>query len=154
MKYWAFLPVPLSLSGLQKLSIIHYSAVILILMPRHLLILSASKLGIQAETFFGGLTFAMPYFLRSSPSCASISILNLSPISQHLTPLPLHSYHTIALPFFPTLPPLAISLTERDYVEVLMWARLLQISPICQHTTISKPDSDKCWGSNLLTVKI
>lgn len=55
-------------------------------MPRHLLILSASKLGTQAETFFGGLTFTMPYFLRSSPSCASISILNLSPISQHLTP--------------------------------------------------------------------
>lgn len=40
----------------------------------------------EGSSFFWGLTFTVPHFLCSSPSCTSISILNLSSISQHLTP--------------------------------------------------------------------
>lgn len=52
-----------------------------------------------------------------------------------------------------TLPSPAISLTEGDYVEVLMWATLLEISSICQHAAISIPDADKCLNDYFAYVK-
>lgn len=49
---------------------------------------------------------------------------------------------------------MAISLTERDFEGVLIWATLLQISSICQHTAISIPDSDKCLSETFVNCEI
>lgn len=151
-----FLQPPLSLSGLQELSIIHYSPVIFFRNGNTAPSLNLSFKSVifhrgslvQKQNILLGVNFHQTLLSQSSSSLYVHIDTHLWCPPQFLntpTPLPLHSYHTMALPFFfLSFAPLAVSLTERDYVEVLMWASLLQISPICQHTAISIPDSDKC----------
>lgn len=161
----AFLPAPLSLSGLRELSIIHYSPLIFFPDGNTAPSLNLSFKSVifkrawcRSRTFFWGLTFSKPYFPSSPPPFPPTLILIFGAPPSFSTPRPLCPSILIILWlylfFFLSLGPLAVSLTERDYVEVLMWASLLQISPICQHVAISIPDSDKCWRTNLLTVKI
>lgn len=146
----AFLPAPLSLSGRQELSFIHYSPVIFFRNGNTAPSLNLFKRGslVQKQNILLGLTFTKPYFLSSPPPFTSTLIPIFGALPSFSTPRPLCPSILIILWlylfFFLSLAPLAVSLTERDYVEVLMWASLLQISPICQHAAIFIPDSDKC----------
>lgn len=53
--------------------------------------------------------------------------------------------HTLV---FTLIPQAIVSVTDRDYMQVLMRVTLTKISSICQHTAISIPDTDKCFSQS------